>query len=195
MINNPTQPAKSGLVGGATFAQQFSTSEVNEVLGRAIEQQAARQGSVKLGFDDLIAVAAEVGVDVDSLREASRVLRLRGEERGTALANAARRDAWLQQRRLTFYRHAGIYVIVNSAILTLGLGLLSFPQWWIWFLPALLWGVGLAIHGLIAFTSNEHDWTEHNQSMQGWLANQPHQRPGADDATIANDPAVKRLQP
>ena len=177
----PTQPAKSGLVGGATFAQQFSTSEVNEVLGRAIEQQATRQGSVKLGFDDLIAVAAEVGVDVDSLREASRVLRLRGEQRGTTLANAAQRDAWLQQRRLTFYRHAGIYAIVNAAILTLGLGLFSFPQWWIWFLPALLWGVGVAIHGLIALTSNEHDWTEHNQSMQWWLANQPHQLPSADE--------------
>lgn len=55
------------------MAQQFSTSEVREVLGKAIEQQAAKQGSTKLGFDELLAVAAEVGmgmgIDVESLRE------------------------------------------------------------------------------------------------------------------------------
>jgi eukaryotic-like serine/threonine-protein kinase len=193
----PVEPSKNALVGGTTFAQQFSTSEVSEVLGRAIEQQAAKQGSVKLGFDDLIAVAAEVGVDVDSLREASRALRLRSEERGTALANAAQRDAWLQQRRLMFYRHAGIYAIVNAALLALGLGLLSFTPWWIWFLPALLWSVGVAIHGLIAFTSNEHDWTEHQQSMQWWLASQARQPqlPTADEGALVELPAVDRLRP
>ena len=181
---------------GTTMAQQFSTSEVSEVLGKAIERQAARQGSVKLGFDDLIAVAAEVGVDVDSLREASRALRLRGEEAGMALANAAQRDAWLQQRRLTFYRHAGIYAIVNAAILTLGLGLLSFTPWWIWFIPALLWSVGVAIHGLIAFTSNEHDWTEHNQTMRWWLENRhrQHELGPTDEDAPADTPAVKRLK-
>jgi hypothetical protein len=188
----PIEAAKSGLVGGATMAQQFSTAEVSEVLGRAIEQQAARQGSVKLGFDDLIAVAAEVGVDVDSLREASRALRLRGEEQGVALANAAQRDAWLQHQRLTFYRHAGIYAIVNAAILTLGLGLLTFTPWWIWFLPALLWSVGVAIHGLIAFTSNEHDWTEHNEGMKWWRENQQrkHERASADDHALAAHPRL-----
>src|SRR5206468_8767058 len=67
-------------VVSTTMAQQFSTSEVREVLGRAIERQSAKQDSIKLGFDDLIAVAAEVGVDVGSLREASRELRVRGEE-------------------------------------------------------------------------------------------------------------------
>jgi len=171
----PVEVAKSGMPASgsnATMAQQFSTAEVSEVLGRAIEQQAARQGSVKLGFDDLIAIAAEVGVDVDSLREASRALRLRGEQQGAALANATERDAWLQHQRLIFYRHAGIYAIVNAAILTLGLGLLTFTPWWIWFLPALLWSVGVAIHGLIAFTSNERDWTEHSEGMKWWRENQ-----------------------
>jgi serine/threonine-protein kinase len=67
-----------------------------------------------------------------------------------------------------FYRHAGIYVIVNAALLVLGLVLLSFTPWWIWFLPALAWGVGVAIHGLVAMTSNEQDWTEHDEGMQSW---------------------------
>jgi serine/threonine-protein kinase len=166
------EPVKVSAAVGTTMAQLFSTSEVREVLGRAIDQQAARQGSTKLGFDDLIAVAAEVGVDVESLREASRALRIRGEGQETALAHAAQRDAWLRQQRLTFYRHAGIYAIVNAAILVLGLVLLSFTPWWIWFLPALGWSVGVAIHGLIAFTSNEQDFAEHNQGMNWWLENQ-----------------------
>jgi serine/threonine-protein kinase len=167
------EPAKAQPAVSTTMAQRFSTSEVREVLGRAIEQQAARENSTKLGFDELIAIAAEVGVDVESLREASRTLRSRGEERETALVRAAQRDAWLRQQRLVFYRHAGIYAIVNAALLMLGLVLLSFTPWWLWFLPALGWGVGLAIHGLVAFTANEHDWIEHNQGMQWWLDNQP----------------------
>ena len=167
----PVDAAKDEPSASATLAQQFSTSEVREVLGKAIEQQAAKQGSTKLGFDELLAVAAKVGVDVESLRDASRALRVRGEEKSTALETVAQRDAWLRQERLAFYRHAGIYVIVNAALLVLGLVLLSFTPWWIWFLPALAWGVGVAIHGLIAMTSNEQDWTEHTKGMEWWIEN------------------------
>ncbi len=116
------------------MAQLFSTAEVREVLGKAIEQQAAKDGT-KLGFEDLLAVTAEMGVDVASVREASRALRARGEEKSTALELTAKRDAWLKQQRVMFYRHAGIYVIVNAALLVLGLVLLSFTPWWIWFCP------------------------------------------------------------
>jgi serine/threonine-protein kinase len=169
---SPAELPKAGRAVSTTMAQQFSTSEVRDVLSHAIEQQAAKQGSTKLGFEDLIAIAAEVGVDADSLREATRALRSRDEDRAMARANATKSDAWLRQQRLMFYRHAGIYAIVNAALLVLGLLLLSFTPWWVWYLPALAWGVGLAIHGLIAFTSNEHDWAEHNAGIQWWLDNQ-----------------------
>jgi serine/threonine-protein kinase len=166
------EPARAAPALSTTLAQQFSTSEVREVLGHAIEQHAAREGSTKLGFEDLRAIAAEVGVDVESLREASRELRSRGETQLAARANAARSQAWLQQQRLVFYRHAGIYAIVNAALLVLGLLSSGFTPWWLWCLPALAWGVGLAIHGLMAFTSNEHDWAEHDAGMRWWLENQ-----------------------
>ena len=165
------EPAKAGPVVSTTMAQQFSTSEVNEVLSHAIERQAATQDSVKLSFDDLIAIAAEVGVDVESLREASRALRTRDEEQLTARAKDAKRDAWLRQQRLVFYRHAGIYAIVNAALLVLGLLLLTFTPWWIWCVPALAWGAGLAIHALVVFTYTEQDWSEHNATAQWWLDN------------------------
>jgi serine/threonine-protein kinase len=181
------EPAKAGPAVSATMAQQFSTSEVREVLGHAIEERAAKQDSIKLGFEDLIAIAAEVGVDVESLREASRALRIRSDGQVTARSNAAKRDAWLRQQRLMFYRHAGIYAIVNAALLVLGVLLLTFTPWWLWCLPALAWGAGLAIHGLIAFTSNEHDWAEHNAGMQWWLENQQREvalAPGADPMAL-----------
>jgi serine/threonine-protein kinase len=69
---------------------------------------------------------------------------------------------------MLFFRHAGVYVIVNAALLVLGLVLLSFTPWWIWFLPPLAWSIGLAIHGLMAMTTNEADWKEHTEGMKSW---------------------------
>ena len=83
-------------------------------------------GSTKLGFEDLLAVAAEVGIDPESLREASRALRAGKQEASATNGEfVKRRDAWIRQQRLIPDRHAGVYVIVNAAILVLGLGLLA----------------------------------------------------------------------
>jgi eukaryotic-like serine/threonine-protein kinase len=154
-----------------TAAQLFSTSEVHEVLGQAVERQAQAQGSTKLDFDDLLAIAAEVGIDPDSLREASRALRARKEAPDSLAVDQKKSDAWLRRQRRNFGRHAGVYGIVNAAILVLGLLLLPFTPWWLWFLPALGWGVGLAIHALVAFTADEHDFIEHEQGMRWWEEN------------------------
>ncbi len=174
---------------GATAAQRFSTGEVREVLARAVERQAEKDGGTKLAFDDLLAIAAEVGVDPESLREASRALRAprergasggadgsgapKGEqaiERAGAPSGeiAAKRAAWLRRRRRDFNRHLAVFVICNAALLVLGLVLLSFTPWWIWPIPGLLWAVGLAIHGFVALTSSEDDWDEENERMQWW---------------------------
>ena len=165
--------ARRRLPQGATEAQRFSTGEVRDVLAKAIDQQAERQGGAKLGFEDLLAVAAEVGIDPDSLREASRALRASKQEPSATGGDfVKKRDAWMRQQRLTLYRHAGIYGIVNAAILVLGLVLLSFTPWWIWFLPLLGWGIGLAIHALVALTASEEDFREHDEGMKWWHENQ-----------------------
>ncbi|APR85545.1 serine/threonine protein kinase [Minicystis rosea] len=155
----------------ATDAQRFSTTEIHDVLARAVEQQAAKQGSTKLGFEELLAIAAEVGVDEASLREASRALRTRNEAPPADLEKAKERDAWLRGERRNFYRHAGIYVIVNAALLVLGVILQRFTPFWIWLLPPLAWGVGLAIHGLVALTTTEDDWVEHERGIEWWREN------------------------
>ncbi len=164
--------APERLPQGATEAQRFSTGEVRDVFAKAIDQQAEREGSTKLGFEDLLAVAAEVGIDPDSLREASRALRASKQEPSAMGGDfVKKRDAWIRQQRLTVYRHAGVYGIVNAAILILGLVLLSFTPWWIWFLPLLGWGIGLAIHALVALTASEEDFREHDEGMKWWHEN------------------------
>ena len=184
----PPEPREARAPEGATEAQSFSTDEVREVLSRAIDAQ-ARSGTTKLRFEDLLAVAAEVGVDPESLREASRALRAsKDPERALEKApeapvgvDVARRDSWLRQQRMLFFRHAGVYAIVNAALWVLGLVILpsmlpptAWPSmhWWVWFLPALAWGVGLAIHGLVAMTYGEEDWREHQDGMRWWNEHQ-----------------------
>ena len=173
-------PADPPPVKSVTEEQRFSSGEVRQVLERAVEQQeAARVEGSKLRFDDLLAVGAEMGIDPETLREASRALRARGGGPPAPIpvppagelspADAARRDAWLRRKRRAFHRHAGVYVIVNAALLVFGLVLLSFTPWWIWFIPALGWGIGVAIHGLTALTAHEDDWRAHTEGMAWWL--------------------------
>ncbi len=166
---------KPGPSRSATEAQRFSTGEVRDVLAKAIDRQAERQGSTRLAFEDLLAVAAEVGIDPQSLREASRALRADEEEPSAGAGDLVKkRDAWMRRQRLALYRHAGIYGIVNGAILVIGLVLLSFTPWWIWFLPAVAWGVGLAIHALVALSAGEEEFLEQHREVQSW-----HERTGA----------------
>ncbi|WP_438001820.1 protein kinase [Sorangium sp. So ce185] len=162
--------------GGETAAQRFSTEEVRDVLARAIERQAAGEagaaraprGDARLGFDDLLAAAEEVGVDPEAVREASRALRARerdGVERKAGAATAAERAAWLRRKRRNFYRHLGVYLIVNAALLTLALVL--GVVLWAAIIP-LAWGIGVAIHALVAFTAHEDDWAEEAERMELW---------------------------
>jgi eukaryotic-like serine/threonine-protein kinase len=156
---------------GATAAQRFTTGEVREVLAKAIEREAAEQGSTKLRFEDLLAVGAEVGIDAESLRDASRALRAAAPQTAATGSAIAERDAWIRRRRRNFVRHAGIYAIVNGAMFVLGLILLAWVPFWVWLLPALAWGIALAIHGLVALTSNEDDWDEERRDTEQWLEN------------------------
>jgi serine/threonine-protein kinase len=148
---------------GVTAAQRFSTGEVREVMAKAIERDAAAR-SGQLGFDDLVAIAGELGIDVDALRAESRALRAQKRSAG----DLEERQAWLRRRLLALKRHAGVYFIVNAAILIFGLVLLSMTPWWIWVLPALGWGIGLAIHALVALTSSEEDWAEEKRGLAYW---------------------------
>jgi serine/threonine-protein kinase len=134
--------------------QRFTTQEIREVLGRAVEQQEEQGQDTRLGFEDLLAAAREVGVSEEVLREASRDLRARAE----ASAAVAGFEAWKRKKRRAFWRHFGIYAVVCSAFLIFGLvvrssmvGMIQIPLWW---------GIGIGIHALGAFMANEDDYKE-----------------------------------
>ena len=163
--------------GGATEAQRFSTGQVREVLAKAVEKQGLGGADTRLGFADLLEIAREVGVDEGTLREASRALRKRDEKPVQAQAQAQAQvqvqaeaedesAGWLRRRRLGFHRHFGIWAIVNIALVLIGI-LVPGPLW-PFFIPAILWGIGLGIHGLIALTSTRDDWADEKKRMDWW---------------------------
>jgi len=164
-------PPERAPLPSATTAQRYSTEEVREVLARAIDQQG--KGSSKLGFNELLEAAKEVGVDEESLREASRALRAREEERALVVErdaeSDAERDAWIRRKRRGFHRHAGVYLLVNMAMLVLGLLTEAFPWTMI---PGLFWAIGLGIHGLVVLTTHPDDWNEERKRMRWWIERQ-----------------------
>lgn len=143
---------------GATQLQRFSSGEVRQVLARAIEQQEERRPDTRLGFDDLVAAAREVGVSETVMRDVSRELR-QAKETEPLAATETNTDylVWRRRKRRSFVRHLGVYLAVNAVFLIFGLmsgKLFPFLQ------PALWWAIGLVIHGLRAFMVDEDDFRD-----------------------------------
>ncbi len=146
----------------ATQLQRYSTEEVREILARAVERQEAQRGDSRLGFDNLVAAAREVGVDPDVLRAATRDLRLQQEAQQVT---AAERDAWLRKKKRAFYRQVGIWVIVNVAFIVLGLADKDKDAWGFLLGPGVFWAIWLAWKGLRTFTADEDDWREEKEKQ------------------------------
>lgn len=157
----PPPPGARVPAPGATSLMRYSTAEVREILARAVEQQEHKRADARLGFDDLLAAAREVGVDDQTLREASRELRERVEvELPVEVADYA---TWRRRKRRKFHRHFGVYLIVNTAFFVMGIltgGFIEAMQ------PALWWGIFVAIHALKAYTADEDDWREERAKLE-----------------------------
>ena len=143
----PVPPAAS-----TTGLQRYSTEEVREILSHAIEQQESKRSDSRLGFDDLLAAAREVGVDPETLREASRDLRGRGD----VVAARAEFELWRRRKRRKFFMHLGSYLLVNVAFV-----IIAISNWDGGFLyPGLWWGIAVGMHGLRTFMADEDDFRE-----------------------------------
>jgi serine/threonine-protein kinase len=153
----------------STQLQRYSTAEVQEVLARAVELEAAKRADIRLGFDDLVAAAREVGVEEDVLREASREIRARQAgalvpvtPAGPAGPADDAREAWLRRKRRQFFRHFGVWAIVNTALLTVNF-LEHNP--WDSLKVTIFWGIAVAIHALRTFTASDDDWREEREKQ------------------------------
>ncbi|MBI4955710.1 MAG: protein kinase [Myxococcales bacterium] len=149
----PEASGPAGRPASTTSLERYSSQQVRDILARAVEQEEEKRGDARLGFEDLVAAAREVGVEEGTLREASRELRA---------ASAARTpepgfEAWRRRKRRNFYRHLASYLLVNAAFLVLGLAtgaLFGTMQ------PALWWAIGLGMHAVKTFTADEDDYRD-----------------------------------
>jgi hypothetical protein len=115
----------------------YTQAEVSEIIERALRAQNARSDS--LSHDDLVEVAAEVGIDSASLDGALEdISRHRlAQEASTSDRQAIR--AAKRKRWQGLAKHAASYALVNGALyFTLGLPRMQ------WLLVG--WGIGLAFH-------------------------------------------------
>ena len=66
----------------------------------------------------------------------------------------ARRARQRVDRKLGFYTHALVFVLVNAGLFAVN-WVHGGPRWHVW--PLGWWGLGLAIHGLVTFLSLRGD--------------------------------------
>jgi serine/threonine-protein kinase len=149
-----TAPAPS-----PTEALRFDSTDAREVLAQAVELAERPRADGKLGYEDLVAAAGEVGASKDAVRAAAHDLRARRE----VPVVTEEQSSWIRRKRRRFFRHAGIYLVVNMALflffLLVGTQIPTFSV-------ALAWGIGLAIHGLRALTANVDDWQDEQEKRQ-----------------------------
>ncbi|MEI7893455.1 MAG: protein kinase, partial [Myxococcales bacterium] len=160
-------PSTASSSAGPTPMQRYSTEEVREVLARAIERQESKRADTRLGFEELVAAAREVGVDEEVLREASDELRPRESEEPHEGY-----DRWQRRKKRTFYRHFGIYLVVNFALVLFGV---MVHQLVFLIQPAIWWAIGVGIHGIRALSSSEDDY-HHELERTARLERKRHRR-------------------
>ena len=127
--------------GPSENLSQYSTAQVSQILKRAVDLQ--EQRTPGLGFETLVEVAREVGVDRAALDAAARELH------GYVPPRRARTR---QVRR--FNRHLATWGIF--AVFFFVLNLLTSSH--LWFLyPVMGWGLGVALHALRVYMPEGDD--------------------------------------
>jgi hypothetical protein len=121
--------------------RRYSRDEADAILGRAIERE---RGEQDLTYEEIVAVAGEVGVSRESLERAAREIE-RERQHGADLARLR------AQARRGFVSHLIPYVCVCAMFVLINLATTSFP--WALF-PILAWGIGIFLHLLAVISPN-----------------------------------------
>jgi hypothetical protein len=128
--------------------RRYSRDEVDAILGRAIEQE---RGGQDLSYDELAAVAAEVGVSRETLERAAQAI----ERERQHDADLARLRA---QARRGFVSHLIPYLCVSAILVLINVATSHFP----WALiPILAWGIGIFLHLLAVLSPNPERLERH----------------------------------
>jgi serine/threonine-protein kinase len=128
---------------------RFGEGTVKAVIGKALSLE--NQGGYSKS--ELKDAALELGISEAALEEAASVIRA---EKARALgekADAKLVERILVRRRRGFIHHFIAYLGINAIIAMPGLMHASAGKLWPFFIPAIAWGIGLAIHALRALSS------------------------------------------
>lgn len=118
----------------------YSHEEVDEILKRALERQQASASGVRR--DELVEAAGEVGIDAADVDAAIREVEAERHIGKQALVDVS---ADRKRELFAFYRHLGIYLVVNAALFMMDM-LSSGGVWFYW--PLLGWGIGVGAHAV-----------------------------------------------
>lgn len=127
--------------------RRYSEEEVRAILERALRKDVGGEG---VAHDELVAVAAEIGVSREALEAAASELeRGRGDEE--------LRKRILAQRKAGFFAHLYAYLGVNAFLFLINV--LTTPGIWWFAFPLLGWGLGLFFHVRAALSSEVSEHT------------------------------------
>jgi len=138
------------------MADLYASEEAQQILQIAIAKETE---SGELTRQQLSEIASELNIAPETLWSAEREwLDLKSESTQQALFN--------QQRRQKFHHHLIRYGVVNAFLLLLnmlagGYGVAAFV--------ALVWGIGLALHGLRAYQSTGY---RYQKDFENWRRRQ-----------------------
>ena len=116
----------------------YTPDEVTAIVASALRRQRSKD---HVPLDDLVEIAAELGVSRGAVEEAAKHLTT---ERDMEFA----REQWMARQKREFRDHAVSYVIVNTFLIIIDFTI-SGGVWWYW--PVLGWGIGLAFHAYGTF--------------------------------------------
>jgi hypothetical protein len=129
----PADHTQAWYIRSVPPGRRYSDREVEAILRRAIEEQV--EAGDKLGHEELVAAAMEVGLDEDAVERAIAEL---GDERSDAQIRASLKS----RRRHRWLRHLVLYLTVAGGLL--GLHALALTGAWVYWL-AFGWGIPIAL--------------------------------------------------
>lgn len=122
----------------------YTDDEVRAIIDRALRTDLNRQ----VTHEELVAVAAEVGLSREAVERAAR------EVQASREIEAARQRV-LRARRRGLWSHVSTYLIVNLFLFAINF-LTSPGEWWALF-PILGWGLGVVFHMRSALSNEVSD--------------------------------------
>lgn len=138
------------------LSRSYQQEDIQQILNLAIARQSDGEEFTR---EQLVEIAAELGISTESLQQAEQEWLLQQEERQKHLEFNLYRRKQLKKR-------LGKFLIINSFLVGLNLLIVGHLSWSLYIL--LFWGFGLALN---AWNTYQLEGEEYNRAFQRWYRN------------------------